>query len=318
MKYLVMETYHSYAVLMDEEGRFVKTANPGYEIGQTVENPVLMRSEPLEKLKKPKKVIRALTMIAAVLALFFGVNYYQNNYQTDSSIYMAINPEVQMLLNKKGEVFEVKGRNIDGKKLVNNFEKTSSDKSVISNELIDLAVEMGFLSDGGRVSIGIDAADQETFKEYGIELRKALEGRESIVIEITDLEGMKQTEEKSESESEVEKVTEPKTEVNPEPKPEPKTQPELKSEPESEKVTFISKNKVKAIAFQHAGVNERDVDIDSIELNKDDEPAYYEIEFEVDDDEYDYEIHALTGNILDYDQDIDDDNDSDSDDDDDD
>ena len=45
MKYIVMECHPSYAVLLDEEGRFVKAANLHYETGQTVCEPVLMREE---------------------------------------------------------------------------------------------------------------------------------------------------------------------------------------------------------------------------------------------------------------------------------
>ena len=55
MNYLVMECHTSYAVLLDEDGRFVKSANLNYEIGQTVRNPVLMRDKPLEKIKEKRK-----------------------------------------------------------------------------------------------------------------------------------------------------------------------------------------------------------------------------------------------------------------------
>ena len=37
MKYLVMETHPAYAVLLDEEGRFLKAANLGYQVGVRVE-----------------------------------------------------------------------------------------------------------------------------------------------------------------------------------------------------------------------------------------------------------------------------------------
>ena len=43
MKYMVMECHTGYAVLLDEEGRFWKAADLHYEVGQTVENPVLMK-----------------------------------------------------------------------------------------------------------------------------------------------------------------------------------------------------------------------------------------------------------------------------------
>ena len=42
MSYLVMECRRSYAVLLDQEGRFVKAANLRYEVGQTVFDPVLL------------------------------------------------------------------------------------------------------------------------------------------------------------------------------------------------------------------------------------------------------------------------------------
>ena len=45
-----MECRRSYAVLLDQEGRFVKAANLRYEVGQTVFDPVLLE-EPAPKLK---------------------------------------------------------------------------------------------------------------------------------------------------------------------------------------------------------------------------------------------------------------------------
>ena len=35
--YLVMEVHSAYAVLLDNEGRFIKAANVGYQIGEVVE-----------------------------------------------------------------------------------------------------------------------------------------------------------------------------------------------------------------------------------------------------------------------------------------
>ncbi len=42
MKYIVMECHFSYAVLLDEEGKFVKAANRNYRVGQTVTDPVIV------------------------------------------------------------------------------------------------------------------------------------------------------------------------------------------------------------------------------------------------------------------------------------
>ena len=306
MKYLVMETFTSYAVLLDEDGRFVKSANPGYEVGDTIKNPVLMRSEPLEKRKVPTKLIAGLTAIAAVITIFFGINFYQNNYVPHSSILMAINPEVQMVLNKKGEVLEVTGSNVDGRSLVDNYESSSTDKTVVANELVDLAIQMGFLADGGRVSIGIDTPDQALFEEYGIELRQALDGRVTIVIEISDVDGMN----REDPEPEPEPAPEPAPEPEPEPELEPESEPEPEPEPEPTPApTYISENEALVIALQHAGISESQAEIDKLEFDTDDGVPYYDVEFDVGEDEYEYEIHAISGAILDYDIDLDDDDD---------
>ena len=42
MKYIVMECHFSYAILLDEEGRFLKAAYRGYQVGQSVYDPVLV------------------------------------------------------------------------------------------------------------------------------------------------------------------------------------------------------------------------------------------------------------------------------------
>lgn len=192
MKYLVMETFNSYAVLLDEEGRFVKSANLGYELGDTVQNPVLMSDNPLEKLKNPRKIANKIAggilMVAAIVALFLGVNFYQQNYAPYTSIFMMINPEVEMILNRNGEVIDLEGANEDGDILLEDYKPNSKDKTIILNELVDRAIELGFLAEGGQVSISIDTPDQNLFEQYGIELRRELDGRTTITIQITDIE----------------------------------------------------------------------------------------------------------------------------------
>lgn len=211
MTYLVMESATSYAVLLDENGRFVKSANLGYEIGDTVTNPVLMLDTPLEKIngrsKVMNRVIATVVAIAAMVLLVFGVNYYQQSVTPYSSIFMAINPEVEMVLNKSGDVIDMNGINADGHTLLEKYKQTSKDKSVIANEIVNRAIEMGYLADGGRVSIAIDTPDQALFEQYGAELRRVFEGRDSITFSITDMDNRNQEPEDT-----------PEPEIEPEPK----------------------------------------------------------------------------------------------------
>ena len=188
MSYLVMECHPGYAVLLDEEGRFLKAANLQYEIGQTVYDPVLMKETPEKQRHTGRWISSGIAVIAACFLLFFGFSYYQNYMQPYSSIYLTINPEVQMDLNRQGTVVALTGTNEDGETLLEGYDGNGKDKVTVADELIDRAIEMGFLSEGGQVSFSIDSPDEALFQEYGTELRtkvtEYLDGRITITIEI--------------------------------------------------------------------------------------------------------------------------------------
>ena len=67
----------------------------------------------------------------------------------------------------------------------------------------------------------------------------------------------------------------------------------------------ISLDEAKQIAFNHAGVDGAQASFDEEEWDEDDGVPYFSFEFEIGEDEYEYEIHAVTGEILDYDIDLD-------------
>ena len=185
MRYLVMECHPGYVILLDEEGRFLKAANLRYEVGQIVYEPVLMKDKP----EKQRHTIRWLTSgvaaIAACFLLFFGAHHYQNYMQIYSSIYLTINPEVQMDLNRQGTVVHLTGTNEDGKLLVEGYDSRGKDKVTVADELIDRAIEMGFLSEGGQVSFSIDTPDDALFQKFGTELRTTVTAHLDVRITVT-------------------------------------------------------------------------------------------------------------------------------------
>ena len=192
MKYIVMECRPSYAIVLDEEGRFLRTANLRYEVGQTVEHVVLMREQ--KDLPVRLRVLAgAAGAAAACLALTLGAGYYQTYVRTYSHIYMSINPDVQMDLNRKGTVVGLSGMNADGQALLADYDGKGKDKTLVADELIDRALDMGFLTAGGQVAFLIDAPEEEIFEAYGIELRtqvgKQLEGSVPFDIVIMEYEG---------------------------------------------------------------------------------------------------------------------------------
>ncbi len=188
MKYMVMECYPSYAVLLDENGRFFKAANLHYEIGQMIENPVLMKQTSLKEHRTIKWISSGIVAIAACFIIVFGFIYYQNYMATYSSIFLSINPSIQMDLNRHGTVIGLTGTNEDGIALVEGYDCKGKDKVTVTDELIKRAIDMGFLSEGGRVSFSIDTPDEVLFQEYGVELRsnvaQYLDGKMTVTIEI--------------------------------------------------------------------------------------------------------------------------------------
>ena len=75
-----------------------------------------------------------------------------------------------MDLNRQGTVVGLTGTNEDGETLLEGYNGKGKDKVTVADELIDRAIEMGFLSEGGRVSFSIDSPDEALFREYGTEL----------------------------------------------------------------------------------------------------------------------------------------------------
>lgn len=174
MKYIVMECHTSYAILLDENGVFLKAANLHYEVGQTVSNPVLMQENQTAKSKTQKAIRNTLIAIAACLVLIFSTEYYQYTTSPYSSILISINPQVQIQLNKKGNVVSIAGTNKDGEILIDGYDAKGKSKTTVADELVERAIEMGFLTDGGNVTFSISTPDKNLYNQYESELKKSV------------------------------------------------------------------------------------------------------------------------------------------------
>lgn len=151
MSYLVMECGLSYAVVLDEAGRFLKAANLGYQVGQTLDHVLL-----LEEKKQPTLRQRMVPLAAAAaclcLMLLVSVEFF---FLPVGSVRMQINPEVRMEVNRVNQVIGLEGLNQDGNHLIDGYGYRWKSVEEVSNDLADRAMEMGFLTDGG--SIGLTA-----------------------------------------------------------------------------------------------------------------------------------------------------------------
>ena len=184
MKYLVMETHPAYAVVLDEEGRFLKAANLRYQVGDTVQDIVELRT-PRKKAVPAWKPLSGLAAAAACLCLaFFG--WYQPNYTAYGTLRIQINPDVEMTVSRTDRVLDLEGLNADGEDLIEEYDYQGKDRETAANELVERAIDMGYLSDGETVSVTVSSTDADWQAREEAQVRAQLEARygETIVIRL--------------------------------------------------------------------------------------------------------------------------------------
>ena len=214
MNYLVMEVHPAYAVVLDEEGRFLKAANLRYQVGDTVRDIVELR-RPKEKRPALWKPLSGVAGLAACLCIvFFG--YYQPNFTPYGALRIQINPDVELTLSRTDRVLELEGLNADGQVLIEGYDYGGKDREDVTEELVERAIGLGYLSDGETVSITVTSSDADWQAREEQEAREDLEERygETIVIQIGP------TDEKPPVTEVVIPVTPPEPEPTPEPPPE--------------------------------------------------------------------------------------------------
>ena len=161
MKYLVLEVHPGYAVLLDTEGRFVRAANLGYTVGETVTDIVIMRENAGSRFGRTVKLVSGIAAAACVCLVGAGLylGYYVPNYAEYGTVAMEINPGIRMTLSRTGRVLDLEGINADGEALASGYEFRGKPEKTVADELADRAVAMGYLSDGGEIILAVSAED---------------------------------------------------------------------------------------------------------------------------------------------------------------
>lgn len=189
MKYLIMEVQLSYAVGLDEEGRFVKMPNMGYEVGQTVEDAVVF-DDPLDletdaravdgalpssvdehtslladapasaspRRRAGRALRRRFAIFAAAASMFvFAVTGYAVWQTPVGTVRMRINPAMSMSVNRFDRVVDLRGDNADGDNLIDGYGYYGKNVQDVSQGLVERAREQGYLKPGGLVRIDADS-----------------------------------------------------------------------------------------------------------------------------------------------------------------
>lgn len=184
MTYMVMECHPGYAVVMDEAGKFLKVANRRYEVGQMVTDVIPMQEPPK---KQKAKWITTLVAAAACLALVLGLTL-PGARQPYASVYVKINPEVRIDVDRKDMVVGLSGVNQDGIRLIEGYVYQNKHLDLVTDELVDRAIEMEYLQPDGQITISLDSPDQTWVQHHSQslsgQLQTHLQERITVSIEI--------------------------------------------------------------------------------------------------------------------------------------
>jgi len=115
------------------------------------------------------RLSRRIASIAAVLVLVlgigFGVDLYHTGKKVEARISLDVNPSIEIDVNKKEKVLDVRGLNEDGITVIGGMDFEGSSLEVAVNALIGSMLRNGYLSEAANsILISVDDQDVETGK----------------------------------------------------------------------------------------------------------------------------------------------------------
>ena len=271
------------------------------------------------------KIYKLVMPLVVIVACLFGFNYYDKSYKADSIINFDVNPSIELEINKKEQVIKTSALNKDGEKILDGMDLKQVNLDVAINALIGSMLKYGFITTSENsilVSVknnNIKKAD-ELKENITLRINELLsassingsilaqsfdktqnvdsdisEGKTKLIndilaIKLTDKNGNLYTFDTL-SKLSINELNILLTEKN----------AELKDVQKTGAVSqknYIGKEKAKEIAFANANVNSSKAREIEIDFDYENGRLIYEIDFSSNGKEYEYDIDAKTGNII--------------------
>ncbi|WP_294561859.1 PepSY domain-containing protein [uncultured Traorella sp.] len=266
----------------------------------------------------------ALAAMALIIVVgIFGFNYYEMNYKAVSTIAFDVNPSIELKVNSQDRILEVIPLNDDAITVIGDMDLKGSDLDVAVNALIGSMIRNGYLSDlANSILISVENNDPEK----AAQLQQLLSDEISQLITTNNFDGAVLSQSISENDQTLRNlaseygITMGKAQL---------IQQILSMNPlytfeNLSKLTinelnllindqnvgnvtstgsasdknYIGNEKAKQIALQHANVSEANVSYCNVKLDYEMGAMVYEVEFYVNGTEYDYDINALSGDVM--------------------
>lgn len=261
--------------------------------------------------KRKLPIMATISTLCVVCLLFIGGLYYNNNYKVTSKVGIDVNPSVELKINQKEKVLEVIANNEDGEKIISDMDLKGSNINVAVNALIGSMVKNGYITElANSILISVENNNNQKAESLRQEILNQINMENISIIsqtvneekELTDL-----AKEYNISLGKVKIIKQIMTNNNL------LTFDQLaelsinelnlilndneNTTGSASQKAYIGEDKAKEIALNHANVT--NITNYKIELDFDD-VMVYEIEFKANNKEYDYEINATSGDIIEY------------------
>lgn len=271
------------------------------------------------------KLAAAAAMLALIIGIGFGAGTYRLEHRVVTTVSLDVNPSVELRVNRQERVLEALALNEDARTVLDGMDLEGSDLNVAVNAVIGAMVRNGYITElSNSVLISVDSekdADAKALQEkLTAEVSKMLDKREFAGAVLSQTV---EPEEELKSKAEEFGITVGKANlIDTIVREEEQYSFEALAELTVHQLTliladkklevgfvgkpsekgYIGRDAAKDSAVKHAGLSAQQVEEAIVQLDFDDGLMVYEVEFVCDGWEYDYEINALDGTVLDADK----------------
>ena len=278
--------------------------------------------------KKKNAWLRPLIAAAACLCLLlgggFGLKSYRVNHMVDATVSLDVNPSVELQVNQKERVLNVKAMNEDGRIIVGDMDLSGSSLDVAVNALIGSMLRNGYLNELAN-SILISVDNDDPVRGADLQARLSAEVDRLLQTDSFSASVLSQTVVRS---SELQQMAEQygitlgkaqliqdilsRSTLHTFDELAPLSINELnlllgKETAAATQVTvvgtasekgYIGEAKAKTVALERAGVTESELLLYKIGLDTHNGTMVYDVEFTTDSYEFDCDVNAKTGEIV--------------------
>ena len=278
--------------------------------------------------KKKNAWLRPLIAAAACLCLLlgggFGLKSYRVNHMVDATVSLDVNPSVELQVNQKERVLNVKALNEDGRIIVGDMDLSGSSLDVAVNALIGSMLQNGYLNELAN-SILISVDNDDPVRGADLQARLSAEVDRLLQTDSFSASVLSQTVVRS---SELQQMAEQygitlgkaqliqdilsRSTLHTFDELAPLSIHELnlllgKETAAATQVTvvgtasekgYIGEAKAKTVALERAGVTETELLIYKIGMDTHNGTMVYDVEFTTDSYEFDCDVNAKTGEIV--------------------